>query len=187
MESIFVVSSILLWVVVLFNLLMTLVLVRRTNKINVSSSSLDLKESLAGKPAPNFTAKTLKGDQVQLTHFYGEAVALVFISPTCGPCIDNLTNYKELGDKAMQAGDKFILVSTAGTEETRAFVKNHAIDLPVLVAPPEHNSFMEDYHVNGTPGFSYVNEQGIIKADGYPTLGFEPWKEIVASWNNNGS
>lgn len=185
METILVVSSVLLWVVVLINLLLTLALVRRSNNISAVSPNL-LKESLAGQPAPHFTAETLAGEQVTLDHFHNRAVALVFVSPSCGPCIDNLPNYKELGAKAIQSGVKFILVSTAEMEETRAFVKKHNIDLPVLIAPAKHNSFMEDYHVNGTPGFSYINEIGMIEADGYPTVGFEHWKELVASWNNKG-
>lgn len=182
MEPLLVVSSILLWLVLLFNLLLTLVLVRRTNRISVGSPSR--KESLAGQPAPHFTAETLAGERMTLADFHDQAVALVFVSPGCGPCIDNLPNYKELSAKAMQSGVKFVLVSTAEIEETRAFVERYSVDLPVLVAPSERNSFMEDYHVNGTPGFSFINEAGIIEADGYPTLGFGHWKELAESWGN---
>ncbi len=77
METSLVVNSILLWVVVLFNLLLTLALVRRLNADRRSEHTMGLE---AGQPTPDFTAQTLSGEAATRSTYIGRKVAFVFIS-----------------------------------------------------------------------------------------------------------
>lgn len=82
MESILIISSILLWVVVLLNLLLTLGLARR-----IRNAAFPVMESLKiGQKAPDFSALTLQGKTVTLADYAGHAAAFVFVSPDCKPC-----------------------------------------------------------------------------------------------------
>lgn len=130
MERFLVLSSVLLWIIVLCNLVLTFALVRRVN------SPYQPKESLKeGQPAPNFTAETLSGETVTLGTYAQREVAFIFTEPACGPCREALPSYETLGPKAAQSGVDFVLVSTADAGRTRRFVDEFSIKLPILIAP----------------------------------------------------
>ena len=181
MEPILIVSSALLWMVVLFNLFLTFALVRRINT-SVHDHSSPLNESLVGQKAPDFKAETLSGKEVTQNNYRGRKVAFLFIGPDCPPCIENLPDYHALIPKATSAGVELVLVSIGDKDRTQNFVKQHNIRLPVLVAPLSENSFMSDYKVFGTPAFIFVDENGIIQFDGYPGKQSEPWKKLTGTW-----
>ncbi len=76
METILIISSVLLWVMILLNLLLTLGLSRR---LNARLPRMDFLK--IGQPAPSFTAQTLQGETVTLSSYARRAVAFVFTSP----------------------------------------------------------------------------------------------------------
>lgn len=182
METILVVSSILLWLVVLLNLLLTFGLVRRFNaehRIVTTPHQVGLK---IGELAPNFTAPTLRGEMVTLSTYAGRKVVFVFISAHCDPCHEILPDLQSLGPKAARAGVEFVLVSSNDMEETRTLVEKEHIRLPVLVAPRSTTSFFEDYKATEVPSYCLVNEQGSIQSSGHPYQGWEAWKTLTNSW-----
>lgn len=153
MESILIISSILLWVVVLLNLLLTLGLARR-----IRNANFPVMESLkVGQKAPNFSAQTLQGKTVTLNDYEGRAAAFVFVSPDCKPCREELPRIRDLFPIARGFGTELVLVSDGGDEKTRSLVDGLADDLPVLVAPREHNPFFSDYKAMGTPSFCLID------------------------------
>jgi peroxiredoxin len=183
MEGLVVASIVLLWVVVIFNLFLTLALVRR---LNTPSGSQTEEEGLkAGEPAPDFAAETLQGESVKLATYAGHPTAFVFVSPQCGPCREAMPSYEALGRKASASGSGLILVSIADRAETRTFVDEFHITLPVLVAPDGSNPFMKDYKVTGTPNYCLVDARGIVQSGGYPSLEWGGWKELARSWEAN--
>ena len=141
-ETVLDIGFVLLWVVVLFNLLLTLALVRRTSSTQSQPQQRDWLQ--AGEPAPDFTAETLDGEPVTLASYAGRAVVFVFISPSCEPCREYVPSYNALGPVARQAERELVLVSVASRTETREFVDEFAITLPVIVAPQAESSFMKD-------------------------------------------
>jgi peroxiredoxin len=193
MNEILVVSSILLWVVVALNLLLTLALVRRLNTLSEQSQqdarATSLDRSGSGpklkQPAPSFTAKTLQGDDVTLDTYAGGAVAFIFIGTHCAPCREALPSYEALAPSAARAGVKIVLVSINDTEPTRAFIDEAAVRLPVLVAPAPSNSFMMDYGFKGTPSYCLVDAQGIVQSAGYPSFDWGDWKALADSWRES--
>src|SRR5215208_5806177 len=96
--QILVVSTILLWIIVLLNLLLTLALIRR---INERSAGEVAPEPLpVGQTAPDFFAETLQNERVTLANYAGRTLAMVFISPTCSHCRPIIPQVESLGPKA---------------------------------------------------------------------------------------
>lgn len=154
MEQALVLSSVLLWILVLCNLVLTLALIRRANVNSLPKEGL--KE---GQPAPDFTAETLNGQKITLATYAQREVAFVFIEPTCGPCREALPSYEVLGPKAAQSGVDLVLVSMAHAEQTQRFVNEFDIQLPVLVAPRESNTFMQGYKLSTAPSYGGTKSQ----------------------------
>lgn len=178
MEQWLVASSILLWIVVLCNLLLTLALVRRMN-----TGITPLKEGLkAGQQAPAFSAETLGGQVVTLATYTGRAVVFLFVSPTCKPCREAMPTYEALGAKASRAGVELVLVSIVDAEQTRLFAEEFALHLPVLVAPRESNPFMQDYLLSDTPSYCFIDQQGVVQSTGIPSPHLKKWKQLVEAW-----
>lgn len=195
MNETLIISTILVWIVVLFNLLVTLALVRRVNALNGAQSKSDSQRQSGssgpgpkvGQPAPAFTAVTLQGEQVTLASYAGRSVAFIFFSTTCEPCREALPSYESALAKAERAGVDLVLVSTndsADSALTRAFVEENNIRLPVLVAPLRDNSFFKDYNFDATPSYCLVDERGIVQSAGYPSFKWGEWKALVDSWED---
>jgi peroxiredoxin len=178
MDIILTVSFILLWVIVLFNLLLTFALVRRSAQARPQAKpSLGLS---AGEIAPDFTAPTLSGETITRSTYAGRKVAFVFISAHCTPCHDLLLQIESLTHRAVQAGVQVILVSSNKQEETRTFFEQKKIPFPVLVVPSEANTFSADYRSPGTPSYCFVNADGKVHAAGIVSIMGIVWRELDA-------
>ncbi|MDW8326619.1 MAG: TlpA disulfide reductase family protein [Anaerolineales bacterium] len=161
METLLLFSSLLLWVLVLLNLLLTLGLARR-----MRAAFPRLETLKVGQRAPDFTARTLNGETVTLAAYARRPVAFVFVSPDCQPCREALPRLQELRSQAQQFGVELILVSDAAEDKTLSFVEGLADGLPVLVAPRERTSFLSDYKAMGTPSYCLLDAQGKVRAAG---------------------
>lgn len=174
MEASLIVSSLLLWVIVVCNLFLTLALVRRLNNAR-PSSKLDPGLS-AGEIAPDFTVQTVSGETVTRSMYAGRKVAFVFISAHCAPCHDLVLQLESLTSQAAQAGVEVVLVSSDTQEETRDFIEQKRIHFPILVAPRETNAFFDDYHSPGTPAYCFINTDGKVHSAGIPLIIGTVWK-----------
>lgn len=161
METILIVSSIFLWVVVLLNLLLTLGLARRIR------TAFPMMESLKiGQKAPAFSIQTLQGKTITLADYADRATAFVFVSPHCQPCREELPHLRDLAPKARGFGAELVLVSDEGEETTRPFVEGTVDGLTVLIAPRDRNPLFTDYKVLGTPSFYLLDAHGKVQATG---------------------
>ena len=176
MEASLIVSSLLLWVIVVFNLLLTLALVRRLNDVK-PHAKLDPGLS-AGEIAPDFSVQALSGETVTRSMYAGRKVAFVFISTHCAPCHDLVLQLESLTSQATRAGVEVILVSSDKQEETRAFIEEKRIHFPVLVAPRETNPFLNDYRTPGTPAYCFVNAESKVHSAGIPLVIGTVWREL---------
>jgi peroxiredoxin len=174
-DQILIASSVLLWILILANLLLTLALVRRVNAN--SSRRTGLRK---GQQAPPFAAETLHGERVTLTSYLGRELVLVFISAGCGPCHELLQSFEALRRKATNAGVLLALVSLSDRDETMALVDQFSIAEPILIAPGS-NPFKHDYKVTQTPAFYLIDTKGTIQVSGHAAQTRE-WRAVVASW-----
>ncbi|MFH1909448.1 MAG: redoxin domain-containing protein [Chloroflexota bacterium] len=168
MEAILIISSFLLWVLVLLNMLLILGLARRMRAVFPRMEFLKV-----GQPAPDFAAQTLQGETVTLSTYAQRAIVFVFISPDCKPCHDELPRLEGLRPKAKQFGVELVLVSDANATKTQSLVEEHRLDLPILIAPRENNPFFSDYKVMGAPFYCLVDTQGKVQATGMSLFDIE--------------
>jgi methylamine dehydrogenase accessory protein MauD len=184
MDIILIPSVILLWVIVLFNLLLTFALVRRLNNIRPNDAKSQISRTdlglATGEFAPDFTAPTLSGETVTRSTYAGRKVAFVFISAHCTPCHELLLQIESLTHSAVQAGVQVVLVSSNKQKETRTFFEQKKISFPVLVVPSEANTFLTDYRYPGTPAYCFVNADGKVHAVGIVSIMGTVWKELDA-------
>jgi peroxiredoxin len=121
-----------------------------------------------GQQAPEFTAITLQGDEVTKDTYAQRSVAFVFVSPSCSPCHEVVSEFETLKERALEIGLDMVLVSMTTFDITRKYIKETAkvIDLPVLVAPQGENPFTQDYKVSGTPYLCRIDRLGKVQAAG---------------------
>ena len=184
METALVVSSILLWVVVLCNLVLTLALVRRLNA-TPRHKSLSLEMPKAGQPAPDFRAQTVSGETASLSTFAGRKMAFIFISTNCAPCRQLLPRLELFKPRAAQTGVELVLVSADEMEETQVFVERLHVRLPVLLAPRNTNPLFDDYKATLTPSYCLVNEQGVVQSAGLLNGEGGEWEALIGPWTTS--
>lgn len=187
MIQVLIASSALLWVIALFNLLLVLALIRRINA-EPQQGGIEKQGPEVGQLAPDFKAETLQGEVVTLSTYTGRPTAFIFVSPRCGPCIEALPSYITLHPIAERANIQFVMVSVGDTEETRTFVDEFDISIPLLLAPVVSNDFLKDYNFSGTPYYCFIDAQGKVQSAGYPSLeDWSEWKTLTESWKTGES
>ncbi len=192
LQSLLIMSVILLWIILLFNLALTLGIARRLNTMSLPGHDLMAENRLQpGDPAPAFTAETLDGEQVSLETYAGQMVAFHFLSSHCEPCREVLPDLLALAPLASQAGVQFVFVILEDVQNTRAFVEEYQIPSPVIVAPrPENdytkpNKFAEVYKSTSTPSYCLIDEEGLVLSAGHPRIG--DWKKWEMVWRKQRS
>jgi len=189
LETVLIVSSVLLWVVVLLNVLLTLALVRRVNASGgLNAAGVSETGPTIGEQAPAFSAQTLEGEPATLESHTGRgrATALLFISAGCQPCHELLATLGELLPGARQTATDLILVSSEGRERVEALLAEFHLDMPVLLAPRDSNPFFDDYKITGTPSYCVIDEDGTVQSAGHPWPSFGAWKALTATWTRAG-
>lgn len=191
MNQFLVVILIMLWILVIFNLLLTLALIRRSNIGTPSKASevrrLANERLFIGQTAPDFSARTIDGEQVALSTYTGHWIAFLFISTSCTMCKDLIPTIKALAPKAALSGVDLILVSGDDDTQTRNFIEEFHIDLPVLTAPQESNDFLKHYKSLRTPSYCLLDDHGRVQAADRLTMDSNEWKKLVEAWEGNTS
>ena len=178
MEAALVASSIVLWLVVLANVFLTLALIRRLNRTGQSTVEIGLK---AGTTAPDFAAQTLQEVTKTLADYLGQAVVLIFASPTCQPCRERLPMLQKTAVEAKASGVDFVLISGGTLEDTQAWNQEATIQLPLLVATQAQNPFFQDYHITSTPTFCLLGADGKVHGSNIVGQNLEDWKLLADS------
>ena len=182
MEPVFIISYIVLWVILLLNLLLTFALIKRVNSNGVNSTTyVTLK---TGEKAPDFTAITLQGDIVSSKDYIGRSLLMLFMSPTCGPCLKALPEYEALYPLAKRADVDVLLVSFGDLEVTRRVLEANNVTVPTIVAPAETNPLKKDFGVSATPTFYFVYPDGLILSGGIPDATDKGWERMKELWQS---
>jgi thiol-disulfide isomerase/thioredoxin len=183
LETLLLISSVCLWVIVLGNLLLTLTVIRRLNagfpREKPSSTGLRV-----GEIVPPFSARTLDGQTKTLADYADRTTALLFLAPGCGPCRALLPTLEKVDPQAKPSGTELLLIFDGDEEQTRALVEPFALRLPVLLAPRKDNSFFHEYQVHGTPSYYLLNKQGQVQASGHPGSSDQPWQNLMEVWTS---
>ena len=189
MDQALVINFVLLWAFTLLNFLLTLALIRRINTLGNNSAPQQIDEAELfesslpiGADAPYFEAESLGGGNVRLSDFAGQELVLLFMSPNCGPCREELPNWEKLNPSAASSGAALVLVSVASKAATEALAKEFNLTLPILVAPRDVNPLADDYKMRQTPSYYLIDAQGKVRYVGIPTSVWNRWKSLTRSW-----
>ncbi len=169
MSGLWVVSSLLLWVVVLLlgfmllGVLRALALMRwRLEQLEATTPSHVGRDGLKpGQKAPDFTLPSVAGGEVSLHDFAGRQVLLVFTQSGCGPCHRVAPDLNRLQD----AGEvQVVVINNGEPEATRQWAAEVQARFPVL--QQEKFSVGRRYEMYATPFAFLIDPQGVIASKG---------------------
>lgn len=128
-------------------------------------------QSLTGKPAPDFSLKSLDGSQtVALSDLKGQTVVLDFWATWCPPCVRSLPHLQELHEKIKDRPAKVYAVNLReDREKVEAFLKQKKLNIPVLL--DSEGDVAEKYLVSSIPQTVVIGPDGNIKK---VYVGFSP-------------
>jgi methylamine dehydrogenase accessory protein MauD len=164
-----VISSLLLWVFVLFlgfmllGVLRALALMRwRLEQLEATTPSRVGRSGLKpGQKAPDFTLPSVSGGDVSLHDFAGRQLLLVFTQSGCGPCRRVAPDLNRLQD----AGEvQVVLINNGDPEATRKWAAEVQARFPVL--QQEKFSVSRRYQTYATPFAFLIDPQGVIASKG---------------------
>ncbi len=107
-----------------------------TSTVDPSSPAAQGLPDLRGKPAPDFTLKTLDGKTVSLSDYKGKAVLLNFWATWCGPCKLEMPWLIDLQKKYAAQGFTVLGISEddGAPKNVADFAANMGVNYPVLFA-----------------------------------------------------
>ena len=116
---------------------------------------------LAGRPAPDFSWETTKGD-ISLSDFRGQVVILLFWMPGCPYCVEELPVIKAIDEH--YADNLAVISVTADTTSAWESVKNAVgFTFPVVVKT-EREFYTDEYWIHGFPAMFIIDREGVIQA-----------------------
>jgi peroxiredoxin len=137
-----------------------------------------------GQSAPDFTCKTITGEEFSLSQQKGKVVLINFFATWCGPCQTELPHLQK-GIQQQYADRKDFRLIVIGrehnAEELEKFAKEKNLSLPM--APDPKREIYGKYAAKYIPRNIVVGKDGKIKlaSAGYTESGFQ---EIVQTLEN---
>jgi peroxiredoxin/outer membrane lipoprotein-sorting protein len=121
--------------------------------------SIDARDSLIGKEAPDFLLNTTENKSIKLSDFKGQMVLLDFWEVWCGPCRMSLPHLQELNDK--YKGKELVILGITKDNLTAAksLLLNKKVTYDNLVG---NSKVSQDYKVLEIPQYYLIDKNGII-------------------------
>lgn len=170
------------WLLSIFNIMLTVSVFRRLSAFIEMSTNKAPSNPIIGKPAPYFEASTLNGQKVSLIDFANNQTALVVISPTCMPCIEQLPNLRELRPYAYRSGTDIRLISIGDMPTTLKVAQEHGVEEMILLAEQDREAFSKQYRLQGTPSYYLINAEGNVEKAGFLD---NEWEALVRYWRTD--
>jgi cytochrome c biogenesis protein CcmG/thiol:disulfide interchange protein DsbE len=120
--------------------------------------------------APDFSVKTLDGQQITLSQLRGQVVLLDFWATWCSPCRESMPHLVDLYNTYRAQGLEVIGLSEdkGDVETVRHFVKSLDIPYPIAICPDEVS---RSFRVSALPTAFLIDRNGKIQQK---ILGFNP-------------
>jgi cytochrome c biogenesis protein CcmG/thiol:disulfide interchange protein DsbE len=134
-----------------------------SNTVGVEIASGLEPAPVAGHPAPDFTLKTLDGQEVSLSDFRGQPVVLNFWATWCGPCRVEMPHFQEA--YSVHQDDGVVILGVNLTErdspgEIPGFVDEFSLTFPIVL--DETGEVAKSYKAFGQPASIFVNRDGTV-------------------------
>lgn len=123
---------------------------------------------LSGAPAPDFVLKSLSGENIRLSEYRGEVVALSFWAEWCGDCRAQLAGLESMYDLYRDAGFELMAVSMdRDIQDARDMVETLEITYPVLF--DDGRAVSELYDIGSVPIVILIDREGVVRdvVEGY--------------------
>jgi methylamine dehydrogenase accessory protein MauD len=160
------VSTIALWILVIFETGLLLLLLRSLGELRQNGllSSQDPQKSnlVVGERAPTFVTTDQNGTSVDSNAFQGKRCILAFVSPGCSACTGTITAIKTV----MQDHNDLVVLLIGGPNNHRNkdYLRSQNIQLPILKGASELTTDL--YHIHAYPSIFILDEEGLIRAKG---------------------
>jgi cytochrome oxidase Cu insertion factor (SCO1/SenC/PrrC family) len=116
-----------------------------------------------GFPVPFFTSTTLEGEIVEVgAPSPGTHQILVFFTTTCPYCLESVPAWRSIGEAAgAEPTVELIGISLDPERETRAYLAEHGLDLPVVLLDPR-SRWLKLFRMRGVPYVAVVDSEGTL-------------------------
>jgi len=129
--------------------------------------------TLVGRPAPDFTLRSLANENLRLSEHLGEVVVINFWATWCGPCRQEMPALDELYNKYRLAGLTLLSVNVDESVERAAeMARALKVSYPVLI--DERKDVSRSYQVSAMPLTVLVDREGVVR---YVTESYKPGNE----------
>jgi len=120
------------------------------------------KQEPALLSAPDFTLKTLDGEEIALSQLKGKVILLDFWATWCGPCRESIPHLIQLHKTYQKSGLEVIGMNLdrGDLNTVRHFVKSMDIPYPIAMTP---ENVERNYGVTGLPTTILIDKQGKIR------------------------
>ncbi len=112
--------------------------------------------------APDFSLKSIDGQEITLSQLRGKVVLLDFWATWCGPCKESIPHLIQLYKNYRESGFELVGMSIdkSDGDAVRRFVKSMDIPYPVVTAPED---VVRNYRVTGIPVTFLIDKEGKIR------------------------
>lgn len=139
-------------------------------------------KEMIGTKAPDFEMKNLAGEKVKLSDLQGGNVIVEVSSTTCPACIEAhpfVDKFKEMSEGEVTVLKVFPNESKEAVE--KFFTTNKFKRDETVIAGEGTNTMVQDYRVQYTPTFLFVDKEGVIQ---YVHVGSELNEVILTSMSD---
>ncbi len=155
-----------LWILVIFQSLILLGLVRMVAQLQQTRATASLSE---GQEAPPFNAVSLSGASINSKDFVGRLTALLFISPNCQSCAETLNG--DMDYLLYKSQGNVIVICRAGREDCARLAEPYKLNMPIVADEDDRISRL--YAVSSVPMAVIINANNRIQSYGQPKRGEE--------------
>lgn len=169
MNGLWLASYVALWIVVAILSVIVLGLVRQLGLIHLrlgpEQNLWTTREGLEiGSAAPGFRAMdVLHGEELTLQNLKGKPSVLVFLSPTCGPCVELMPHIRDF-QKSKSGRVSLVLLSQASPQSSREFAITHQLNVPVI--SDADGEIFKTYQAPATPFAYRLDKEGVVRRRG---------------------
>jgi hypothetical protein len=158
MDTLFIVSYIALWLLVVVLWLLVVGLIRSVYDLRAQV------EQLVGQPerrAPTFRVPLLNGEILESGDLASHAYALLFVTPTCPMCREAMTN---LGPVRKRVGDQIVILCNGDRDKAERLAE--LVPRDVRFGLDEGGAVGKQFGINAAPMTVVVDGEGWIRSMG---------------------
>jgi peroxiredoxin len=180
MKEALLVSSIASWILLGLNIWATITLIRIIKGVNQRLDEMQAKGLQIGEIAPQFTATDLSGKAITLDCYTRKTIVFIFSIPECEHCQKAIPALNKIWENTRNSEVEIVSVIAAEESDSRKFIDQFQIQIPVLTTTSKADSFIAKYKIFVFPSYCVIDSQRKVQATGI--VGDTGWNRIVKQW-----